>query len=84
MITHDVKPTLKNHFGFNTFHTTPQNIDFSKSLTFNRRYRRKKSLYEFSDYHRLLNPQTTCFFTPNLNNYNIATAYINGVFLKCI
>jgi hypothetical protein len=84
MITHDVKTDIKNHFGFNAFHTTPINIILLENLINPRRYRRKKSLYVLTGFHRLLNPQTTCFFTSKLNNYNIATAYINRSFLKCI
>jgi len=81
---HDVKNGIKKNVGFSAFHTTPQNVDFPKSLTFNRRYRRKKPLYEYAGFYRHPNPQTTAFFPIFLICYNNAITYFKRSFLKCI
>lgn len=82
MTTHDVKPTLKNHFGFNAFHTTlinpknTQNISVLSSI--------KPSIC--IPVSLQANKPTNYGFIPSISTicYNNAITYFKRSFLKCI
>jgi len=82
MITHDVKPTLKTHFGFNAFYTTPikpkntQNISVLSSVKPFMCIPAHSLAYLPQNYAK--NP----YFV--LICYNNAITHFKGVLIKCI
>lgn len=78
MITHDVKPTLKKHFGFNAFQTTPLTPENTPFIV------AKSSICMLG--HSQANQPTNYGFIPSISIicYNNAITYFKRSFLKCI